>query len=118
MKWLISAFGSAATLAALTHAGVAPEPPSGIQLVLDQTPANVGPDRLGTFQIDGLEHAVSARASLSTRTSSLELPLPPGLYGVRFVPDPDSTAPSVLAMPPAVLLVAPRAVTRVDVRLR
>ena len=118
MKWLLSAFGSAATLAALVHAGVAREPPSGIELVLDETCANLGPERLGTFEIDGLERAVSARAPLSSRKSSLELALPPGLYGVRFVPDPDSTAPSVLAMAPAVLLVAPRAVTRVDVRFR
>jgi hypothetical protein len=118
MKWLLSAFGSAATFAALVQAGVAQEPPSGVELVLDQTCANVGPACLGTFEIDGLERPVSARAALSTGTSSFQLALPPGLYGVRFVPDPDSPAPSVLAMAPAVLLVVPRAVTRVDVRLR
>jgi hypothetical protein len=118
MKCLLSAFGAAATLAALVHAGVAQEPPSGIELVLDETCANVGPACLGTFDIDGLERPVSARAALSTGTSSLQLALPPGLYGVRFVPDPESPAPSVLAMAPAVLLVVPRTVTRVDVRLR
>ena len=96
MKWLLSAFGSAATLAALVHAGVAQEPPSGVELVLDETCANVGLACLGTFEIDGLERAVSARAALSTGTSALQLALPPGLYGVRFVPDPDLPAPSVL----------------------
>jgi hypothetical protein len=118
MKWLMTAFGSAATLAALVHAGVAQEPPSGVELVLGETSANVGPACLGTFEIDGLERAVSVRAALSTDTSSIRLALPAGLYGVRFVPDPESPAPSVLTMAPAVLLVVPRAVTRVDVRLR
>jgi hypothetical protein len=118
MKWLISAFASAATLAALVHGGAAQEPPSGVELVLDETCANAGPACVGTFEIDGLERAVSARAALSTGTSSLQLALPAGLYGVRFVPDPESPAPSVLTMAPAVLLVVPRAVTRVDVRLR
>jgi hypothetical protein len=118
MKCLLSAFGAAATLAALVQAGVAQEPPSGVELVLDETRANIGPARLGTFEIDGLERAVSARVALATGTSSLALALPPGLYGVRFIPDPESPATSVRAMAPAVLLVVPRAVTRVDVRLR
>jgi hypothetical protein len=118
MKWLLPALGSAATVAALANAGITREPPSGIELVLDDSRSNVGPVPLGTFEIDSLEGAASARAALTTRTSSLALALAPGLYGLRFVPDPDLPAPAVVAMEPTVLFVAPRAVTRVDVRLR
>lgn len=118
MKWLLSSIGSTALAAFLAHAAVEQEPASGIELVLGEACPNAATARLGTFEIDGLERAVSARATLSTGVSSLELSVPPGLYGIRFVPDPDSPAPTILAMDPAVFLVAPRTVARVDVRFR
>jgi hypothetical protein len=117
MKWLLSALGSSAIVAALSHTGgVAREPLAGIELRLDQTLAGLGPARLGTLEIEGLQGAVSARRALSPEAAPL-VALPPGLYGLRFVPDPGSPVQAVLATVPPVVLVTARAVTRVDVRL-
>ncbi len=117
MKWLLSAAGAAALVAALSQrTGAAYEPPAGIELHLDEGLAHLGPGELGTFEIDGLERAVSARIHLRGGTAE-RVWLPPGLYGLRFVPDADARSSVGLALGPSVVLVPPRAVTRVNVLL-
>ena len=117
MKWLLSALGSSAIVAALSHpSGVSREPLTGIELRLDRTLSSLGSAPLGTLEIEGLQGAVSARRALSPEAAPL-VALPPGLYGLRFVPDSGSPVPAVLAAVPPVVLVTARVVTRVDVRL-